>query len=203
LFPTLSFGITLLGENGNALPGAYLKLGGIKPVHDSSLEVHALLDHWHPVRGESVIRHNADLRGQGEGGVQPEVRVVYNMFSTRYRGPYVGAFWRKQNVTYERATLLLQGDPAKPSQDVIVARELDDVIGIEAGMALSWRLFGKPLHIRVGVGGPIHRQAQASTSDGLRYYAVPAAAELRISAQMGLKSLIRRRHPLAMNGLQP
>lgn len=191
ILPRISGGILFSGENGNGKAGVFARFANFWKLPDSSVEIQALWENLHLGKGLGTARENAAILNEKDPGHPVELVALYNMFSTTFRGPYVGLSYRPGYRNPQQITLYQGGKPV-PAQDVVAIE------------AVGWNLYGEVgyafrysrVQFRIGAAGPFVRQHAARDDRPLKSYDSAPSMELRFSAQIGIK-LLRAKHPLA------
>lgn len=219
LFRTLSWGPSYTVENGNARWGGFVRFA--PTAWDSSVELHLWADRLFPAGEESVADANAALEGHAKG--RPlEAALLYNAFSTSYRGLYGGLSFRSSDLRYARQYVVPRGAPAGSGTDTVVRTRQPRNLFIEAGYSfalpllehiprlregLRQKLAKRPLQIRIGVAGPLgweaaDRNEQEKAGTALRADKWQQAVELRVTLQLRVSNIGRHvgGHPLEPAG---
>ena len=123
--------------------------------------------------------------------------MYYNAFSTGLSGLYFGGSWRRPDYSFRSVYAVPNGTDGAGASNVVLVERSGTNWNLEAGYSYRAPLGKLPLRIQIGITGPIHRGIEdGGSTNQLRFYRYPNPLEVRLSLKLGLKTLIRRRHPL-------
>lgn len=200
LMPRLDVRTVFTLEGGNAKGGLGVRLAGVGPFRDSSLDFQVLIDN---LSGEPA-KHNRSVLSSLEVGIAPgrgrkfEGVVLYNAFGTAHRGLYVGASYRRRDYLYRGVAIVPVGDGATSASSAVLVERTGNNFNLEAGFAFRPPI-SKPITLRFGISGPIVRGRSNEIREGeISYFRHPTSMEARVSLEFRLWSAWKRSHPLGI-----